>query len=105
MDPSWHHNYVSLGWTEAQPADHAIHYPAVQPNLVALTSALHGLAHDADRRGKYLADPEAYARDFGLSPDHSKALVALDLEAIAAMGAHPLVPFLAKMQVERMRRG
>ena len=29
----------------------------------------------------------------------------LDLEKIVAMGAHPLVPFLARMQIERLRRG
>jgi len=33
------------------------------------------------------------------------ALIALDTRAIVAMGAHPLVPFLANMQVERQRRG
>jgi hypothetical protein len=31
--------------------------------------------------------------------------MALDTSAIVAMGAHPLVPFLANMQVERQRRG
>jgi hypothetical protein len=33
-----------------------------------------------------------------------QALRDLDLERIVAMGAHPLVPFLARMQVQRMRR-
>jgi hypothetical protein len=33
------------------------------------------------------------------------ALMALDTRAIVALGAHPLVPFLADMQVERQRRG
>jgi 2,3-dihydroxyphenylpropionate 1,2-dioxygenase len=33
------------------------------------------------------------------------ALIALDTRAIVAMGAHPLVPFLANMQVERQRGG
>jgi hypothetical protein len=33
------------------------------------------------------------------------ALVAIDIRAIVARGVHPLVPFLANMQVERQRRG
>jgi 2,3-dihydroxyphenylpropionate 1,2-dioxygenase len=31
-------------------------------------------------------------------------LLALDVPAMVAMGVHPLVPFLANMQVERRRR-
>ena len=34
-----------------------------------------------------------------------KILTNFDLEKMVAMGAHPLVPFLARMQIERMRRG
>src|SRR5436309_3579590 len=45
MDPSWHHNYVSLAWTDAPAqAPRGAHYPAIKPELVELTSALHGLA-------------------------------------------------------------
>jgi 2,3-dihydroxyphenylpropionate 1,2-dioxygenase len=39
-----------------------------------------------------------------LTPEQRAALMALDTRAIVAMGAHPLVPFLANMQVERQRR-
>jgi hypothetical protein len=38
-------------------------------------------------------------------PAQRAALLALDTAAIAAIGVHPLVAFLAKMQVERQRRG
>ena len=51
MDPSWHHNYASLAWTGGQgESEHAAHYPSIKPELVELTSALHGLAHDAELR-------------------------------------------------------
>ncbi len=56
-------------------------------------------------RAAFLADPGAYADRFRLSPPQREALVALDTRAIVAMGGHPLVPFLANMQVERQRRG
>jgi 2,3-dihydroxyphenylpropionate 1,2-dioxygenase len=105
LDPSWHHNYASLGWTGSQPDGHAAHYPSIRPELVELTTALHGLAHDPDQRAQYLADAAAYADRFKLSPEQRQALIALDMPAIVAMGAHPLVPFLANLQVQRLRGG
>jgi 2,3-dihydroxyphenylpropionate 1,2-dioxygenase len=105
LDPSWHHNYASLGWTGAQPDGHRAHYPSIKPELVELTTALHGLAHDPDKRTQYLANAAAYADRFKLSPGQRQALIALDMTAIVAMGTHPLVPFLANMQVQRLRGG
>ena len=69
-----------------------------------LTSALHGLAHDAHQRREYLADPAAYANRFRLTPPQTAALLGLDTPALVAMGVHPLVAFLADMQVERQRK-
>jgi 2,3-dihydroxyphenylpropionate 1,2-dioxygenase len=105
MEPSWHHNYASLGWFGAEPSQPDPHYPSIKPALVELTTALHGLAHDEEMRRQYLADSVAYADRFRLTPPQRAALLALDRSAIAAMGVHPLVPFLATMQIERQRRG
>jgi 2,3-dihydroxyphenylpropionate 1,2-dioxygenase len=103
MDPSWHHNYASLAWTGAERADLAPHYPAIKPELVALTAALHGLAHDAQKRQQYLADAGSYADQFALPADQREALIRLDMPTFVKMGTHPLVPFLAQMQIQRMR--
>jgi len=105
MEPSWHHNYASLGWFGAQPRNRDPHYPSIKPELVELTTALHRLVHDEEMRTQYLADPAAYADRFRLTTLQRAALLALDTGAIVAMGAHPLVSFLANMQVERQRRG
>ena len=105
MEPSWHHNYASLGWIGAQPRNRDPHYPSIKPELVELTTALHRLVHDEEMRTQYLADPAAYADRFRLTTQQRAALLALDTGAIVAMGAHPLVSFLANMQVERQRRG
>jgi 2,3-dihydroxyphenylpropionate 1,2-dioxygenase len=70
---------------------------------VELTSALHGLAHDADMRAQYLKDAAAFADRFALPPEQRAALIALDMPAIVKMGAHPLVPFLAQLQMQRLR--
>jgi 2,3-dihydroxyphenylpropionate 1,2-dioxygenase len=104
MDPSWHHNYASLGWIggEAERAQ-AAHYPSIKPELVELTSALHGLAHDPDMRAQYMADASAFADRFSLPPEQREALIKLDMPSIVKMGAHPLVPFLAQLQMQRLR--
>jgi 2,3-dihydroxyphenylpropionate 1,2-dioxygenase len=104
FDPSWHHNYASLAWTGGErEREHAAHYPAIKPELVGLTSALHSLAHDAQARAQYLADAPAFADRFQLPPGQREALIKLDLPSIVSMGAHPLVPFLAQLQLERVR--
>jgi 2,3-dihydroxyphenylpropionate 1,2-dioxygenase len=104
MDPSWHHNYASLAWFDLKETDHRPHYPATKPELVHLITALHALAHKADDRTAWFADPAAFADRFTLTPDQRTALIELDVPKIVAMGAHPLVPFLANMQIERLRR-
>jgi 2,3-dihydroxyphenylpropionate 1,2-dioxygenase len=104
MDPSWHHNYASLGWFTPQSNGHAAHYPSIKPELVELTSALHALAHEAESRTAFIKDAGAYADGFKLPPEQRAALIAMDLPAIVKMGAHPLVPFLANMQIQRLRR-
>ena len=105
MEPCWHHNYASLGWYSPPEARPEPHYPSIKPELVALTTALHGLTHDRASRDIFIADPAAYADRFRLTTEQRAALVAFDSRAMVAMGAHPLVPFLANMQVERQRRG
>ena len=104
MDPSWHHNYASLGWIGAEAAQRpAAHYPSIKPELVELTSALHGLAHDPEQRAQFLADARAFADRFQLPPEQREALIKLDLPSMVKMGAHPLAPFLAQLQIERLR--
>jgi len=105
LDPSWHHNYASVAWFGGEGDERALHYPSIRPELVGLTTALHGLAHDASARARYLADASGFAAGFGLTDDQVKALVQLDVPAIVAMGTHPLVAFLANMQVQRDRAG
>jgi 2,3-dihydroxyphenylpropionate 1,2-dioxygenase len=104
MDPSWHHDYASLGWIDAQVGEHAAHYPSIKPELVELTAALHGLAHEADKRAAYVTDARGYADRFKLPTDQREALTKLDMPTIVKMGVHPLVPFLAQMQIQRLRQ-
>lgn len=104
FDPSWHHNYASLGFWSDPPAPAELHYPSIRPELVGLIDALHGITHDPDSRAAYLADRAAYADRFELTAAQRAALIALDHAAIVALGTHPLLPFLARLQVERAGR-
>jgi 2,3-dihydroxyphenylpropionate 1,2-dioxygenase len=103
MDPSWHHNYASLAWFGSAEENRAAHYPSIKPELVELTSALHGLAHETVARDAFISDAAAYADRFKLTADQRKALIDMDMPSIVKMGAHPLVPFLANMQIQRLR--
>jgi 2,3-dihydroxyphenylpropionate 1,2-dioxygenase len=62
---------------------------------------LHSLAHDAELRAQYLSDARVLADKFQLPPDQREALIKLDPASIVKMGAHPLVPFLAQLQIQR----
>src|SRR5262249_47787814 len=104
LNPSWHHNYASLGWFDIRTSEHQPHYPATKPELVQLISALHALAHEESERRAWFADAAAYADRFDLSREQREALIRMDVPAMVAMGAHPLVPFLANMQIERIKR-
>src|SRR5499433_4398048 len=64
LEPSWHHNYASLGWFSPPGPRPEPHYPSIKPALVELTVALHDLAHDAASRATFLADAAGYADRF-----------------------------------------
>jgi 2,3-dihydroxyphenylpropionate 1,2-dioxygenase len=104
LDPSWHHNYASLAWFGSEPEERrSAHYPSIKPELVELTSALHCLAHDSDKRAQFLSDAAAFTDRFQLSPAQREALIKLDTPTMVKMGVHPLVPFLAQLQIRQHR--
>jgi 2,3-dihydroxyphenylpropionate 1,2-dioxygenase len=105
LDPSWHHNYATFAWwSEPDDKPYAPHYPAVAPERVELTAALHLLANDAAERARYLADPGAYAAALDLTAEEQAALVNNDGEEMIALGVHPFLPFMAKLHLERERK-
>jgi hypothetical protein len=70
--PGWHHNYASLGWLGGLPAPVELHYPPIKPELVGLIDALHGIAHEGERRAEYLADRAAYAGTLPADPGSAR---------------------------------
>lgn len=103
MDPSWHHNYASLGFYSPAPAPARPHYPNIEPALAELTRALHGLAYDEANQKQFVADADAYLARFNLSNEHREALLAMDQLRFAEMGLHPLIGFLANMNIQRLK--
>lgn len=102
LEPSWHHNYATLGWTRdgsQTGASEALHYPVPRADQLALYEALYGLRSNRAWCHEFLADASAYADRFDLSADERAALVNLDEEALRALGVHPLLGFLARLEV------
>ena len=54
-------------------------------------------------RAQFVANAPAFADRFQLPAAQREALIKLDVPAIVKMGAHPLVPFLAQLQMQRLR--
>ncbi|MBW3663899.1 MAG: hypothetical protein KY469_12430 [Actinobacteria bacterium] len=105
FEPSWHHTYAVLGWTspdEQPPTD--LHYPPIRADLLPLTEALYGLRMRADVRAAFLEDADGYADGFDLPAPQRDALVALDEDTLREIGVHPLLAFLARLQVDLERR-
>ena len=102
FDPSWHHNYATFAWwSDPETADTSPHYPAVAPERVTLTDALHRIANDAEVRARFAADRDGFVRELDLSEEEVTALTAMDENAFARLGIHPFVPFMARLQLER----
>jgi 2,3-dihydroxyphenylpropionate 1,2-dioxygenase len=104
IEPSWHHVYAMAAWTGAeQPEPEPLHYPMTDPKLLPIYEALYALRmHDVDRAA-WLDDPEAFADRWTLTDDEHRALVALDEPALRSIGVHPLLGFLARLQVDLAR--
>lgn len=105
LNPSWHHNYATLAWwTEPEPAGFVPHYPAIHPDRVALSEALYRLANDVDERRRYLADPDGWAAGLDITAEERAALVGMGEKELLALGVHPFIPFMARLQLDQLRK-
>lgn len=105
QETSWHHDYAVLGWTSERTADREpSHYPPLRADRVVLSDALYRLRMDGAARRQYLDDPVGFAKQLHLSDDERDGLAALDEARLASLGVHPLLSFLARLQVDIERR-
>jgi 2,3-dihydroxyphenylpropionate 1,2-dioxygenase len=83
LEPSWHHIYAVVGWTELAPAEPAaLHYPATAPERSALAAAIFTLVDDEAARTAFRRDPGRYATRLDLAEEERSALVGLDSDAL-----------------------
>jgi 2,3-dihydroxyphenylpropionate 1,2-dioxygenase len=93
LEPSWHHVYAILGWTEMAAAKtERPHYPATAPERSTLAAALFALVENAEAREQYRRDPAAYAARCELGAEERAALAAADREALRdRFGINPML--------------
>jgi 2,3-dihydroxyphenylpropionate 1,2-dioxygenase len=101
LEPSWHHNYAIFAWTGRQEAgDGELHYPPFRADRVELTRALYQLRTDGAARRAFLADRSQFAQSFDLDGQERQAFVGLEEELLRKLGVHPLLSFLARLEVD-----
>jgi len=106
LEPSWHHNYAIAAWySPAQPeAASELHYPLLRPDQLTLNEALFRLRMDPAACASFLQDPAGYSAAYDLAADEAAALTALDEKALRGLGVHPLLAFLARLNVDLVLR-
>jgi hypothetical protein len=81
----------------------APHYPFPPASAYPLNKCLFRLKSDDQFRKRYQDDPERLLAETGLDAESRAALIALDRDRLASLGAHPLLVFLAELRL-RMER-
>lgn len=109
IEPSWHHTYAIAAWTSLSGADDGdptagLHYPMPDPALLPLYEALYALRIETAAADAFIADREAFADRYALDAGARAALVALDEAALRTIGVHPLLGFLARLQIDLTQR-
>ena len=104
FEPSWHHIYAVVGWTELGPVMPAqLHYPATMPERSALAGAIFALVDDAASRAAFRQDAAGYAARYDLPADERAALVGLD--RLALRDRFRINPMLLYQLEQRVAQG
>ena len=83
FEPSWHHIYAVVGWTDLMPLAAAEpHYPATATERSALAAAIFALVADPEARARFGGDRDSFVARFALADDERAALTALDRTAL-----------------------
>jgi 2,3-dihydroxyphenylpropionate 1,2-dioxygenase len=105
MEPSWHHTYAMAWWSPPGAATESqLHYPVPRASQLRLYEALYELRMSRDAALAHLDDAVAFAARFELAPAEREAIVTLDDRQIKALGVHPLLGFLARLQLDNVRK-
>ena len=84
--------------------DPALHYRHPTARAFHLNKLLYRVRMDDALRHRFIDDPDAVIGEYELSPDEVAAVKVLDVNRLSALGAHPLLGFMARFNVEHDRR-
>ena len=101
FEPSWHHIYAILGWTELVPEKaEPLYYPATESERSELARAIFAIVEDAAARAAFNSDRDGYAARFDLDVEERDALVALDRDALRErLGINPMLLYQLEARV------
>ena len=84
--------------------DPALHYRHPPAHAFPLNKLLYRVRMDGVTRRDFIADPHPLIAAYDLSPEEIAAVRELDVNKLSALGAHPLLAFMARFNVELDRR-
>ena len=85
-------------------SDRALHYRHPPASAFALNKLLYRVRMEDALRRQFMADPDGVIAEYQLTPDEIAAVKDLDVNRLAALGAHPLLAFMTRFNVEHDQR-
>lgn len=87
--------------TSSDPSLHYRHPPA---QAFRLNKLLHRVYTDAGVRQAFAADPDSVIAEYRLTSEQAAAAKAFEVSQLSALGAHPLLAFMARFTLDHDRR-
>jgi hypothetical protein len=84
--------------------DPKLHYRHPPAKAFRLNKLLYHVRMDESVRRRFMEDPQAVIAEYRLSAEEAQAARELDVNKLSALGAHPLLGFMARFNVEHDRR-
>jgi hypothetical protein len=84
--------------------DGELHYRHPPAKAFRLNKLLYRVRMDPIVRKQFMQDPDSVIAEYRLSPEEIEAARRLDVNALSSLGAHPLLGFMARFNVEHDKR-
>jgi hypothetical protein len=85
-------------------SDGELHYRHPPAKAFRLNKLLYRVRMDPVVRKQFMTDPDSVIAEYRLSPEEIEAAKQLDVNALSSLGAHPLLGFMARFNVEHDKR-
>lgn len=84
--------------------DPALHYRHPPAAAFRLNKLLYRVRMDDAVRRRFIEDADSVIGEYQLGPDEAQAVKDLDVTRLSGFGAHPLLAFMARFNVEHDRQ-